>query len=78
MSFIFNFSVKTEVEDAIKETRNGEEAAKVAMTNAALLAEDLKKEQDQCQHLERMKKHQEATLKEKDKIIFIFLYWIFQ
>merc|ERR1711980_70730 len=38
-------SVKTEVEEAIKEARGGEENAKRAMTNAALLAEDLKKEQ---------------------------------
>ena len=60
-------SVKTEVEDAIKEARGGEEAAKRAMTNAALLAEDLKKEQDQAEHLERMKKNLEGTVKELQK-----------
>merc|ERR1719259_1474515 len=49
-------AVKNEVEEAINEARNGEEAAKKALTTAALLAEDLKKETDQTQHLERMKK----------------------
>ena len=34
------------------------------MTTAALLGEDLKKEHDQAEHLERMKKNQEQTLKE--------------
>ena len=36
-------AVKNEVEEAIAEARNGEEAAKKALTTAALLAEDLKK-----------------------------------
>ena len=57
-------AVKTEVEEAIVEARNGEEAAKKALTTAALLAEDLKKEQDQSCHLERMKKNMETQLKE--------------
>ena len=60
-------SVKTEVEEAIKEARSGEEAAKRAMTNAALLAEDLKKEQDQAEHLERMKKNLESNVKDLQK-----------
>ena len=34
------------------------------MTTAALLTEDLKKEQDQSQHLERMKKNCESSLKD--------------
>merc|ERR1711892_474423 len=55
---------KIEVEEAIAEARNGEEAAKKALTTAALLAEDLKKEQDQAQHLERMKKNQENSVKD--------------
>ena len=62
-------SVKTEVEEAIKEARGGEEAAKRAMTNAALLAEDLKKEQDQAEHLERMKKNLEGNVKELQKAL---------
>merc|ERR1711990_1420331 len=53
-----------EVEEAIVEARNGEEAAKKALTTAALLAEDLKKEQDQSQHMERMKKNQEMSVKD--------------
>merc|ERR1712042_31982 len=53
-------AVKNEVEEA----RNGEEAAKKALTTAALLAEDLKKETDQTQHLERMKKNQENSVKD--------------
>ena len=35
-----------------------------ALTTAALLTEDLKKEQDQSQHLERMKKNSESSLKD--------------
>merc|ERR1712176_566374 len=57
-------AVKNEVEESINEARNGEEAAKKALTTAALLAEDLKKEQDQTQHLERMKKNQENSVKD--------------
>merc|ERR1719454_1897080 len=57
-------AVKNEVEEAIVEARNGEEAAKKALTTAALLAEDLKKEQDQSQHMERMKKNQEISVKD--------------
>merc|ERR1711970_1012685 len=57
-------AVKTEVDEAIGEARNGEEAAKKALTTAALLSEDLKKEQDQAQHLERMKKNQENSVKD--------------
>ena len=36
-------SVKTEVDEAVSEARNAEDAAKKALTTAALLAEDLKK-----------------------------------
>ena len=57
-------AVKCEVEEAISEARNGEDAANHAMTTAALLAENLKKEQDQAQYLERMKKMQEQAVKE--------------
>merc|ERR1712037_148062 len=57
-------AVKTEVEEAIGEARSAEDAAKKALTTAALLSEDLKKEQDQSQHLERMKKNQENSLRD--------------
>merc|ERR1712142_1156868 len=57
-------AVKNEVEEAIVEARNAEDAAKKALTTAALLSEDLKKEQDQSQHLERMKKNQENSVKD--------------
>merc|ERR1711972_1299027 len=53
-----------EVEEAISECRNAEEKAKKAITDAALMAEELKKEQDQSQHLERMKKNMEASVKD--------------
>merc|ERR1712193_547390 len=41
-----------------------ERAANHALTTAALLAENLKKEQDQAQYLERMKKMQEQAARE--------------
>merc|ERR1712026_365685 len=53
-----------EVEEAISECRNAEEKAKKSITDAAMMSEELKKEQDQCQHLERMKKNMESTVKE--------------
>merc|ERR1711972_969695 len=53
-----------EVEEAISECRNAEEKAKKSITDAAMMAEELKKEQDQSQHLERMKKNMESTVKE--------------
>merc|ERR1712226_951880 len=57
-------NVKSEVEEAVIEARNAEDAAKKALTTAALLSEDLKKEQDQSCHLERMKKNQENSVKD--------------
>merc|ERR1711877_77591 len=53
-----------EVEESISECRNAEEKAKKSITDAAMMSEELKKEQDQCQHLERMKKNMESTVKE--------------
>uniref|UniRef100_A0A669BDI4 Myosin heavy chain, fast skeletal muscle n=1 Tax=Oreochromis niloticus TaxID=8128 RepID=A0A669BDI4_ORENI len=50
-----------EVQDAIQEARNAEEKAKKAITDAAMMAEELKKEQDTSSHLERMKKNLEAS-----------------
>nr|5WME_A Chain A, Capsid assembly scaffolding protein,Myosin-7 [synthetic construct]5WME_B Chain B, Capsid assembly scaffolding protein,Myosin-7 [synthetic construct]5WME_C Chain C, Capsid assembly scaffolding protein,Myosin-7 [synthetic construct]5WME_D Chain D, Capsid assembly scaffolding protein,Myosin-7 [synthetic construct] len=49
--------LQTEVEEAVQECRNAEEKAKKAITDAAMMAEELKKEQDTSAHLERMKKN---------------------
>ncbi|XP_069367056.1 myosin-7-like [Paralichthys olivaceus] len=56
--------LQTEVEDAVQESRNAEEKAKKAITDAAMMAEELKKEQDTSAHLERMKKNMEQTIKD--------------
>ncbi|KAM4031324.1 myosin heavy chain, skeletal muscle, adult-like [Anomaloglossus baeobatrachus] len=56
--------LQSEVEDAIQELRNAEEKAKKAITDAAMMAEELKKEQDTSAHLERMKKNLEQTVKD--------------
>uniref|UniRef100_M3ZPQ1 Myosin heavy chain, fast skeletal muscle-like n=1 Tax=Xiphophorus maculatus TaxID=8083 RepID=M3ZPQ1_XIPMA len=56
--------VQGEVEDAVQEARNAEEKAKKAITDAAMMAEELKKEQDTSAHLERMKKNLEITVKD--------------
>ncbi|KAG7235766.1 hypothetical protein INR49_002268, partial [Caranx melampygus] len=56
--------LQTEVEDALQECRNAEEKAKKAITDAAMMAEELKKEQDTSAHLERMKKNMEQTIKD--------------
>ncbi|XP_078081479.1 myosin-4-like [Mustelus asterias] len=56
--------LQTEMEDTIQESRNAEEKAKKAITDAAMMAEELKKEQDTSSHLERMKKNLEQTVKD--------------
>uniref|UniRef100_A0A669PW98 Myosin-7 n=1 Tax=Phasianus colchicus TaxID=9054 RepID=A0A669PW98_PHACC len=56
--------LQTEVEEAIQECRNAEEKAKKAITDAAMMVEELKKEQDTSAHLERMKKNMEQTVKD--------------
>ncbi|XP_042564778.1 myosin-1B-like [Clupea harengus] len=56
--------IQTEMEDSIQEARNAEEKAKKAITDAAMMAEELKKEQDTSAHLERMKKNLETTVKD--------------
>ncbi|KAG9343691.1 hypothetical protein JZ751_013069, partial [Albula glossodonta] len=53
-----------EMDDSTQEARNAEEKAKKAITDAAMMAEELKKEQDTSAHLERMKKNLEATVKD--------------
>uniref|UniRef100_A0A674PLE3 Myosin, heavy chain 6, cardiac muscle, alpha n=1 Tax=Takifugu rubripes TaxID=31033 RepID=A0A674PLE3_TAKRU len=56
--------LQTETEEAIQENRNAEEKAKKAINDAAMMAEELKKEQDTSAHLERMKKNMEQTIKD--------------
>uniref|UniRef100_A0AAY5JVN7 Myosin-7B n=1 Tax=Esox lucius TaxID=8010 RepID=A0AAY5JVN7_ESOLU len=56
--------LQNEVEEAVQECRNAEEKAKKAITDAAMMAEELKKEQDTNAHLERMKKNMEQTIKD--------------
>ncbi|XP_018431078.1 PREDICTED: myosin-1B-like [Nanorana parkeri] len=56
--------LQTEVEETIQESRNAEDKAKKAITDAAMMAEELKKEQDTSAHLERMKKNLEQTVKD--------------
>ncbi|XP_005399801.1 PREDICTED: myosin-2 [Chinchilla lanigera] len=56
--------IQGEMEDIIQEARNAEEKAKKAITDAAMMAEELKKEQDTSAHLERMKKNMEQTVKD--------------
>ncbi|XP_062407439.1 myosin-6 [Sardina pilchardus] len=56
--------LQTEMEEIIQESRNAEEKAKKAITDAAMMAEELKKEQDTSSHLERMKKNMEQTIKD--------------
>uniref|UniRef100_A0A3P8X1D9 Myosin heavy chain 7 n=1 Tax=Cynoglossus semilaevis TaxID=244447 RepID=A0A3P8X1D9_CYNSE len=56
--------LQTEVEDAVQECRNAEEKPKKPITDPAMMAEELKKEQDTSAHLERMKKNMEQTIKD--------------
>ncbi|CAB1439974.1 unnamed protein product [Pleuronectes platessa] len=56
--------LSNEVDDAVQECRNADEKAKKAITDAAMMAEELKKEQDTSSHLERMKKNMEQTVKD--------------
>ncbi|XP_029997165.1 myosin-2-like [Sphaeramia orbicularis] len=56
--------IQGEMDDSMQAARNAEEKAKKAITDAAMMAEELKKEQDTSAHLERMKKNLEATVKD--------------
>merc|ERR1711970_934006 len=57
-------AVKNEVEEAIVEARNGEEAAKKALTTAALLAEDLKNQENSVKDLQmRLDEAEQVALK---------------
>lgn len=56
--------IQSEVDDTVQEARNAEDKAKKAITDAAMMSEELKKEQDTSAHLERMKKNMEVTVKD--------------
>ncbi|XP_034444374.1 myosin heavy chain, fast skeletal muscle-like [Hippoglossus hippoglossus] len=56
--------VQSEVDDTVQEARNAEDKAKKAITDAVMMAEELKKEQDTSSHLERMKKNLEVAVKD--------------
>ncbi|XP_061578246.1 myosin heavy chain, fast skeletal muscle-like isoform X2 [Cololabis saira] len=56
--------IQGEVDDTVQEARNAEDKAKKAITDAAMMAEELKKEQDTSSHLERMKKNLEVAVKD--------------
>ncbi|XP_050175478.1 myosin-3-like isoform X2 [Myiozetetes cayanensis] len=56
--------IQREIEDVTNESKSAEERAKKAMTDAATMAEELKKEQDTSAHLERMKKNLDQTVKD--------------
>uniref|UniRef100_A0A8B9YUR6 Myosin heavy chain 4 n=1 Tax=Bos mutus grunniens TaxID=30521 RepID=A0A8B9YUR6_BOSMU len=56
--------IQGEMEDILQEARNAEEKAKKAITDVAMMAEELKKEQDTSAHLEQMKKNLEQTVKD--------------
>ncbi|XP_053720277.1 myosin-4-like isoform X2 [Synchiropus splendidus] len=56
--------LQAEVEELTQESRNAEEKTKKALTDASMMAEELKKEQDTSSHLERMKKNLEASVKD--------------
>ncbi|XP_041854288.1 myosin heavy chain, skeletal muscle, adult-like isoform X1 [Melanotaenia boesemani] len=56
--------LQSEMEETIQEARNADEKATKAITDAAMMGEELKKEQDTSAHLQRMKKNMEATVKD--------------
>nr|XP_040046935.1 myosin heavy chain, skeletal muscle, adult-like [Gasterosteus aculeatus aculeatus] len=56
--------LQSEMEDSAQEARNADEKAKKSIMDAAMMAEDLKKEQDTSAHLERMKRSLEVTVKD--------------
>ncbi|XP_064890533.1 myosin-3 isoform X1 [Columba livia] len=56
--------MQTEMEDITNETKSAEEREQKAITDAAMMAEKLKKEQDTSAHLERMKRNLDQTVKD--------------
>merc|ERR1719402_2076184 len=57
-------AVANEVEEAVQEAKNAEDKARKSINDASQMAEELKKEQDTSAHLDRMKRSQEAAVKE--------------
>ncbi|XP_077590534.1 myosin-8-like [Stigmatopora nigra] len=56
--------LQSDMEDAVQEAINTDEKAKKAIADAAMMSEELKKEQETSAHLERMKKNLEVTVKD--------------
>ncbi|CAL8271208.1 unnamed protein product [Lota lota] len=54
----------SDMEDTVQEAQSADDKAKKAIADAAMMAEELKKEQDTSAHLERMKKNLEVTVKD--------------
>nr|XP_033945092.1 myosin heavy chain, skeletal muscle, adult-like isoform X2 [Pseudochaenichthys georgianus] len=59
--------LQSEMEDTVQEARNSDEKAKKSIMDAAMMVEELKKEQDTSSHLERMKKNLEVSVKDLQK-----------
>ncbi|XP_057686574.1 myosin-7B-like [Corythoichthys intestinalis] len=57
-------NLMSEVDEMLAEGRNMEEKTKKALTDAATMAEELKREQDSSSMLERMKKNMEVNVRE--------------
>ena len=57
-------NAQADIEELKEISNQSDEKAKDAINDAALMAEELKKEQDQSCHLERMKKNQEVTIRD--------------
>ncbi|CAL8284044.1 unnamed protein product [Boreogadus saida] len=53
-----------DMEDTVQEAQSADNKAKKAIADAAMMADELKKEQDTTSHLERMKKNLEVTVKD--------------
>ncbi|CAL8302248.1 unnamed protein product [Merluccius merluccius] len=56
--------LQSDMEDTVQEAQNADDKAKKAIIDAAMMVEELKKEQDTSAHLERMKKNLEVTVKD--------------
>ncbi|KAM6913345.1 myosin heavy chain, fast skeletal muscle-like [Lycodopsis pacificus] len=54
----------SDIEEAVQRAGNAEEKAKKAISDAATMAEELRKEQDTSAHLERTRKNLEVTVKD--------------
>ncbi|XP_062948083.1 myosin-15 [Cynocephalus volans] len=59
--------LQKDTEEAVQGCQNAEEKAKKAVTEAANMSEELRKEQDTNAHLERMRKNMEQTIKDLQK-----------